>query len=179
MLASRTHLLNAQRRARPAQSHTSLQLEPQGLHTTHPLTPAPRLLPLNASGSEATAQSSAPAAKDTVTVFFKQTGRSTEAKAGEHLMDAAARCGADKEIQTGCYSGSCGICEVELHKWGLDGTPGKLTSGCNPSLLALSPRGLSHIDPICMCAMWAACASPKALLLLRMGKYVYGLSMPS
>ncbi|GLI60749.1 hypothetical protein VaNZ11_002979 [Volvox africanus] len=58
-------------------------------------------------------------ATDTVTVHFRQEGTSTEAKPGEDFLEVASRCRAD--IPTGCLHGSCGVCEVELFKYGPDG----------------------------------------------------------
>lgn len=86
-----------------------------------------RLLPVCASTEPAASTSATPvpaATKDTVTVLFRQTGKATEAKPGEDMLDAAARCDADAVIQLGCFSGSCGVCEVELFKWNTDGTQG-------------------------------------------------------
>ena len=47
---------------------------------------------------------------------------------------AAERSGAD--ISTGCLHGSCGVCEVELHKFGPDGTQGAGASNPRPGTSA-------------------------------------------
>ena len=47
-------------------------------------------------------------------VFFRTEGVATTAAPGDVIMDVAARCGV--EIPGGCYSGSCGIWEVEVFK---------------------------------------------------------------
>ncbi|GLC42451.1 hypothetical protein PLESTF_000813800 [Pleodorina starrii] len=72
-----------------------------------------------APANTSTAASAAAKPADVVTVFFRQEGTSTEARPGEDFMEAASRCGAD--IPTGCLHGSCGVCEVELFKYGPDG----------------------------------------------------------
>ena len=44
-------------------------------------------------------------------------GISVAARAGEPLADVATRAGVDS-IQYGCHAGSCGVCEVELRRFG-------------------------------------------------------------
>lgn len=51
---------------------------------------------------------------DVVDVHFVDEGIRTEAQSGENLLDVALRCGV--EITTGCLSGSCGSCEMEMIK---------------------------------------------------------------
>jgi len=47
-------------------------------------------------------------------VYFKNHDILTDAAPGENILSVAHRCGVD--IPTGCLTGSCGTCEVEVTK---------------------------------------------------------------
>eukprot|EP00877_Chromochloris_zofingiensis_P006883 jgi/Chrzof1/2448/Cz11g16050.t1_FDX6[v5.2] len=57
-----------------------------------------------------------------VTIYFKQEDVATEAHPGDSLLEVADACGVS--IPTGCFSGSCGICEVEVTKFKGSSLPG-------------------------------------------------------
>jgi hypothetical protein len=50
------------------------------------------------------------------------------ARPGEPLCDVASRAGVDS-IQYGCHAGNCGICEVELRRFGDGGGGGAKAGG--------------------------------------------------
>lgn len=53
---------------------------------------------------------------ETVAVYFRNDDILQEASPGESLASVASRSGVD--IPYGCHTGKCGVCEVELRKFG-------------------------------------------------------------
>ncbi|GBF91515.1 hypothetical protein Rsub_04255 [Raphidocelis subcapitata] len=65
------------------------------------------------SNSSSTGRSGAP--RPPLAVYFKAEDVLTQAAPGDVIMEVAERCGIT--IPGGCYSGNCGICEVEVRKF--------------------------------------------------------------
>ncbi|KIY93881.1 ferredoxin [Monoraphidium neglectum] len=86
-------------------------------------------------------------------VYFTAEDVVTEAMPGDVIMEVAGRCGIT--IPGGCYSGNCGICEVEVRKFadGQDG--GSSGSGSSSgggggavvrSCIARLPPGYARVE---------------------------------
>lgn len=56
-----------------------------------------------------------------VSVYFKNHDILTDASPGESLLAVAHKCGV--EIPTGCLTGSCGTCEIEVTRQSASGSP--------------------------------------------------------
>ncbi|PNH02272.1 hypothetical protein TSOC_011750 [Tetrabaena socialis] len=114
-----------------------------GSETAATTTGSSALLAPSSAPSPARSSPAASAPAEVVTVHFRQEGRSTQARPGEELMEAASRCAAD--IPTGCLHGSCGVCEVELFRYGPDG---QLAGGpvVMRACVARVPRGWARVE---------------------------------
>jgi len=78
-------------------------------------------------------------------VLFKETGETVTAKPGAPIADLADNAGCD--IQYGCNTGSCGVCEVELRQY--DSTDGTMEGGSGVvvrACVAVVPRGWQRIE---------------------------------
>ena len=77
---------------------------------------------------------------ETVAVYFRNDDILQEASPGESLASVASRSGVD--IPYGCHTGKCGVCEVELRKFGPagDDKEGLVLAGAVPSLGRVAPR---------------------------------------
>eukprot|EP00879_Flechtneria_rotunda_P019517 GHRR01020501.1.p1 GENE.GHRR01020501.1~~GHRR01020501.1.p1 ORF type:complete len:177 (+),score=47.00 GHRR01020501.1:55-585(+) len=66
------------------------------------------------SSSTSTCTAASPAAK-TIAVYFRDEDIVASAAVGDELVEVAQKCGV--VIPTGCWSGNCGVCEVEVYKY--------------------------------------------------------------
>jgi ferredoxin len=94
---------------------------------------------------------SAPKAKPQIEVHFRREGATAIASPGDVIMEVAAAAGV--EIPGGCYSGSCGICEVDVFKISGDGSgsggSGSGSSGAGAvvrACVARLPPGYARVE---------------------------------
>ncbi|KAK9814771.1 hypothetical protein WJX72_011233 [[Myrmecia] bisecta] len=89
-----------------------------------------------------TAPSASVLSAQAVPVYFRSQDVYTEAAPGTNIVQVAHECGVT--IATGCSSGSCGICEVEVYKYD--------EHNANPSpalvraCIAAIPRGYTRLE---------------------------------
>ena len=76
----------------------------------------------------------------TVSIRFLPDNVVTSAKAGEPLLEVAARAGV--HISTGCLMGSCHACEVDITSPGITAESEDAVLAC----LTAVPKGVEHIE---------------------------------
>jgi len=81
--------------------------------------------------------------QDTVTVYFVDEDVAVEAFPGENLLEVSLKCGVG--ITTGCLSGSCGSCEMEMKKVLVDGLQPE-TARVVRTCIGVVPRGVKRIE---------------------------------
>jgi len=78
-----------------------------------------------------------------VTVYFVDEDVAVEAFPGDNLLELSLKCGVG--ITTGCLSGSCGSCEMEIKKVPLDGLQtdsARVVRTC----IGVVPKGAKRIE---------------------------------
>ncbi|GMH39260.1 hypothetical protein BSKO_07158 [Bryopsis sp. KO-2023] len=79
-----------------------------------------------------------------VTVYFRTRDVFVEAAPGDNILEVANRC--DVDISTGCLSGSCGSCEVEVTKYEVTKGVSEPSTSVVRACIAGIPRGYNLIE---------------------------------
>lgn len=105
----------------------------------HPASPSPPP-PACRAASDATSSTTTPAA--TVQVVFQDAGITATGTPGQPIADLASSAGV--ELHYGCFTGSCGVCEMELRKFDTNGTEGAAVTV--RTCIAVVPSGFARIE---------------------------------